>query len=746
MSAIDISVIIPTYNVERFIISALNSVRDQNFNGKVEIIVVDDCSTDNTVNVVNSYIVSNSNLDIKVLHQPKNNRQGAARNRGLKEARGEYVFFLDGDDMIDPGTFQKMYEKAKSDAYDFVVCDWAYIYADKEDEIIYVNNDLFMFKDHLINEQCEELLHAQVYFTVNKLYKRDFLINNDIWYGEGYIYEDFEFYVKAAQCANLVGIVPNPLYKVRLNEFSTTKTQKNTTLHIESFIKAVQSTINGFQPRAADSVYHLYKHLIFKTLYYSSTRAPRGYRRKTLRSVLKILNSKHKDYAVPHNITLFNSLLFKRRLVQKGKNNTIIFIYILHRKGYLMRLFSIVKFIKFLTRQFYSLNKIRTYIVNSKSYKKMFTKKKQKKILERFYQRPLDNNLVLFLGFDYRFAGNSKYFFEYLRENYRSLKIYFATSSEEVPDQHKVIPRSLKFYEVLASAKVVFVESWVPLDFRKRENSIWVQLWHGTPFKKLFFDSHESCISMYNRNHKRDKQKDIRRWDYLIADSVAAGEKLASAFAFKKEKILSIGYPRVQWLKDNRYNNRTKKIIKKKLGVGPESKVLLYAPTWRDYNYRKRNLNLKYLLNLTRFQYELDQYMIVYKPHNMSHHQLRDTGILVPEETVDTQELILISDLIISDFSSIIFDAMYIDIPFYLYIPDYEEYIKARGIYEDMERLLKPFFISDEEKLLEKIKSLEADYPYEQYYKAKEIYCNNFKENPNEALLEKLRDYLSVTS
>src|SRR5690606_3011860 len=96
--SIDVSVIIPTYNVEKYIYKALTSVKNQNFDGKIEIIVIDDCSTDNTPQMLESFKQENPELNIKIIYQEKNMRQGTARNKGLTLAEGKYIFFLDGDD------------------------------------------------------------------------------------------------------------------------------------------------------------------------------------------------------------------------------------------------------------------------------------------------------------------------------------------------------------------------------------------------------------------------------------------------------------------------------------------------------------------------------------------------------------------------------------------------------------------------------------------------------------------------
>jgi CDP-glycerol glycerophosphotransferase len=724
----DISVIIPTYNAEKYITHALDSVVNQNFTGSIEIILIDDCSTDNTPNIIKEYKEFHSDVNINIFFQEKNMRQGTARNRGLNEAKGKYIFFLDGDDFLDCNAFEKMFARAEEKSCDFVLCDWAYYYEDKG--LVYVNNDLFVSKDFLFGPECEDLYQAGTYFTVNKLYNKDFLLKNNIRYGEGYIYEDFEFYVKVAQYAEVIGIVQNPYYRVRVNEHSTTKTDTKSKNHIESFLKAVQNSMVDFAPRGKYSYYQLNKHLIQKAIYYSENRAPFGYKKKTLRSVLEILNNKNKKYKVPENVITLNHFYFRRKLVQRGKVNSILFVHWLQKKKKLEPLFQFAR-------------KQKQKITSTNIYKKMKQKKFDKKV-NSYYNKPIDHNTILFLGFDYRYVGNSRYFLDYLLEKDKKLNIYFVTKDKCVPKEYRVSPRSLKFYEVLAKAKVVIAESWVPLGFKKRPGTTWIQLWHGTPFKKVFFDSHEYYISKFNRNHKKQKQKDISKWDFLLADSEVGRDKLSSSFAFDKDRILNFGYPRIQWLKENKNNTELKNEIRTKLGIPEDKKVILYVPTWRDYNYKKKNPKFSYLLDLRKMSEKLEsEFIILNKQHSMeTKKKNKGNFIITPSEKIEVQHLLLITDYIISDYSSIIFDGMAIDIPFYLYINDFEKYEKARGVYPDMHEVLKTFYVENETDLVQKLKQGKASYPMEQFRVAKELYSNNLDTNSNNELYKKIKKIL----
>lgn len=722
----DVSIIVPAYNAERYIYQALMSIKEQTFNGSMEIILIDDCSIDRTPKILETFKKNNPNLFVKIIYQEKNMRQGTARNRGVQEAKGKYVMFLDADDFLDPNALSLMYEKADKHSCDFVVCDWAYFYENKG--LVYVNNDEFLHRSLLVGTQVESLYKADTYFSVNKLYRKEFLINNQIDFGEGYIYEDFEFYIQVAQYADVVGVIQNPLYRVRVNEFSTTKTNKESSIHVDSLLKAVENTLKKFNPRSEFSYYHVYKYLIRKSLSYLENRAPRKYKRRTVKKVVLMLNNKRKDYPVPKKVIPLYHFLFRRRYVQNTNINKILFIWWLYNRDLLDKTFSLAL-------------KVKWTILDTKFAKKLRRKKNLMKI-KSFYKRPVKKNMILFMGFDYRYVGNSKYLFDYLKDN-KEFEVFFVTRDVRVPHKYRVRPRSIKFYEKLAQANVVIAESWVPLRFLKRENTTWIQLWHGTPLKKLFFDSHEFFISNFNKNHKRDKYKDIRKWDYLLADSEGGAEKLSSAFSFDKSKVLNYGYPRVQWLVEHNGNDELKKRIKKSLYIPDHKKIILYAPTWRDYNYKKSQLDFSYLLDLNLLEKNLsDDFLVIYKPHSMEESSGFRGKVIIPNDDLDIQNLILISDLVISDYSSIIFDAMAIDIPFFLYINDFDKYSHARGIYKDLAAALKPFFVDNENELSRRIIDMKNSYPVLEYDELKRKYSYQRRNNSCKLLESKIYEII----
>ena len=341
------------------------------------------------------------------------------------------------------------------------------------------------------------------------------------------------------------------------------------------------------------------------------------------------------------------------------------------------------------------------------------------------------------MGFDYRYAGNSKYLFEQMLEKYPNNKYYFVTDDKNI--KNRIKPNSLKFYRYLARCKIIILESWIFKYLSKRNDQVWLQTWHATTVKKLLFDTSENLTMKKNPHQKILKYKEILNWNYLIVDSKTIVPYFETAFMLKKDQILPFGYPRVKYLLENKNNENKKNDIKLSFGLPLDKKIVLYAPTWRDYNVgvNDYSLNFSYLLDLEKLQDLLgEDYVVVFKDHNFKSKTDNLKGNYINGNNFETQDIILASDYVISDYSSIVFDAMAIDIPILIYANDIMEYEKCRGVYKDIFNDLLTYAVKDEEDLTKKIKSYKIDKKYETI---KNKYC--YQEN-NDQLLNFLNELL----
>lgn len=717
----DVSIIIPVFNAEQHIKETLNSIENQRFNGSIEVILINDGSEDESVKIIEDFISkpSNKGINYRFFNDGVNKGQGARRNFGIDVANGEAILFLDSDDLLTKDAIQISFDRLKGTIEnDFVIFEWAYYYPDR-DETIFVNKEKYQSKKALYRETCEMLLSCSSYFTVNKLYRKEFLDNHNIRYGEGYIYEDLVFYVKATLRANRVPIVSNILYKIRVHNESTTKTNHDSLKHRDSFLIAMNDATaqlhNGFKNKF--SPYHLNKYLIYRTMLYAEKRLPndKNVVNGFILSSMQIINKNSPAIEVPKGVIPLYDYAFKQGIVKKLDVKLMKKLFNLHKENRL-NFYQSREIDKKLKKQ-----KLKNTLNNNfylkpliyKARRKVHSRraKKNNKELEILLNKDMKKKSILMLGYDYSFTGNSKYLFEYLKNKYTNNFLKIATFNTNVPEEYRVEPRSQEFFETFYSSNIIIAESWIPLAFRKKEGQKWIQLWHGTPFKKMLFDTNEIKMISLNPNHKVQQKKDISRWDYLLSDSRAAKEKFQSSFDIDESKILNSGYPRNQWLVENKDNNELINDIKIKNNIPLEKKVILYAPTWRDYNYKiaEKNKNKKYMADFGKILNQLgNDYIIINKAHTMDSQPSWNVGmknVITVNNNTNIQELIISSDVIVTDYSSIFFDAIHINKPFYLLMKDFPEFDLVRGIYNDMYQDFLPIVARDENALAQKIKS-----------------------------------------
>ena len=218
-----ISIIIPVYNVEKYLAECLNSCINQTLED-IEIICVDDCSTDNSYKILEEYQQKDSR--IKIFLQPENKKQGAARNKGLEVATGEYIWFVDSDDYIDTKACQILYDTIKEFDVD-ILCFSAIQFQD--------SNSRYFFYNKYCHQglQINKIYHPktkwlEIFFSnLNVapwayLTKRNAIQN--LRFREGVWHEDNDFTPILLTSVNSFCFIPYSAYFYRINPNSTTQT------------------------------------------------------------------------------------------------------------------------------------------------------------------------------------------------------------------------------------------------------------------------------------------------------------------------------------------------------------------------------------------------------------------------------------------------------------------------------------------------------------------------------------------
>ena len=218
-----VSIIIPVYNASSFILDCMESVAKQTVTEGLECILIEDCSKDNTITVIEEHI-KNYKGQVCFVLQKQDNNQGpsAARNRGIREAKGEYLFFLDADDTIMPDCIEVLYGLAKKYDADYVQGR----YNVNENETLRYENENILpcFLDDRREIKRLLLNHNKILFTPhNRLVRRQMIIDNNLFFNEEIaVREDFLWMTFVAKYVERFASCGNPTYCRGYNDDSLT--------------------------------------------------------------------------------------------------------------------------------------------------------------------------------------------------------------------------------------------------------------------------------------------------------------------------------------------------------------------------------------------------------------------------------------------------------------------------------------------------------------------------------------------
>ena len=218
-----VSVIIPVYNVERFVERCIRSLLEQTLR-EIELIVVDDCSPDKSIAIIQRVIKEYPDRFIKIISQKTNKGLPAARNTGLKTATGEYIFHCDSDDWIESDMLEILYQTAKKKNADIVWCDWF---------LSFEKNERYMKQPQYTSsmEALKGMLSGAMKYNVwNKLIRRELYTANNISFPAGYGMGEDMTILKLFACAQTVTYLPKAFYhyvKLNTTAFSNTYSEKH---------------------------------------------------------------------------------------------------------------------------------------------------------------------------------------------------------------------------------------------------------------------------------------------------------------------------------------------------------------------------------------------------------------------------------------------------------------------------------------------------------------------------------------
>jgi len=305
-----VTIIIPVFNCEQYLQECLNSIYAQTFSD-YEIIAINDGSTDRSAEILTRNASANKNF--RVLSQ-SNHGQGYARNRAIRHAKGVYILFVDADDYIAADLLASTVKQAEADEADAVNFNWQMLLpaAQGPAKLVADNVEVFAGEKKLSGDGCERFLQKRNYYAWDSLYRRNFINTHEIRFGEGYIYEDYEFVVGVASHAACISIIDQPLYTVRHGAGSSSRSRYDSDSHYRDFIRAVKRSFEILQPRTPHSSFYLAAICLEKFVIYYQNRVPRRYLKPYLHDFVDVMQEQKLILPPGHEYR------FLRTCIQRG--------------------------------------------------------------------------------------------------------------------------------------------------------------------------------------------------------------------------------------------------------------------------------------------------------------------------------------------------------------------------------------------------------------------------------------------
>ncbi len=706
-----VSFVIPVYGAEKYLNDCIDSIVKQSKIRK-EIICVHDESPDNSLEILRAYNSESPGL-LNIVDQ-KNEGGATAINNGLDRATGKFVFILDCDDFIIQDSIHVLVDRLILDESDLVISRIKKFSDEKFYEIYDTN---WITRDYVISEENKKHVLFQHGFYTGVLFHRDFLNENKIRMKSGLRIADRPFIALAYAHANKISICNTSIcaWRKRNNSDSLSLTDRvYSTQELKDRIETIEYLRATLKFRGFDHLLKFHDKDASRRVIWALRRA--WLTGKFIFSYHRFFFYNYHNYYKGLDRSLFSQQHIYSRILSEflRKDSCILFIAICFnfylftqaRRTYT----ALVRAAKFTARTIRSrlpislARKFHHYIPtyrNSRLYRKYL------KIVKP------DPSIVLFeSNFGKSYSGNPKYIYRYLSENFpdfTSIWVYHDSRLDIDGSPNQVKRGSDEYYYYLCRAKFLVNNIRFPVE-HMRKSTIYLQTWHGTPLKMLGYDI------PYDGPEAKAREslyRESRHWGYLLSQNAYSTDHFKSAFRYEKE-IFELGYPS----NDIFYSEGKNKIasdIKKKLRIDDDQKTILYAPTWRDSDsIQDWKFRSQQALDLCKWdQMAKGKFTLLIREHHlvesMDFRENYENNIMNVSEYDDVSELLLITDCLITDYSSIFFDFLNREKPIIFYMHDRKDYeTNMRPFYLDIDSDLPGPIATNVDELYDLVDSHEA--------------------------------------
>ena len=699
-----ISVIIPFDCYENYLKDCLDSLENQTFKDFEALLIA------NADTYLDQSMLDGYTLNLRVIPADASSSTAVKRNIGLNNATGEYVYFLDADDYIAPDALERL--AAVSHDVDLIsgIRKHTWFKKDvfeamgnqKNDELDLKDKDhdqLELVYDKMYNENNKDEEKTDVLVqsrntlndisVLNILIKKSLIDKIDLRFNEEFeYYSDVPFVISLVKEAKSFVLAEKAIYvKRKHNDPINTPALSQVKDPAKRFDEFIQAYLYGASIVSSDSYERLsldekllffYEDTFAKKIHRSEDDDWRNERFKTMGSVLKLV---HPDVVKVSR--------YRKKLTAAAIEGDL--------KG-------AEKIIK----RKLAFDKAKKIFQNKNEWNKYLYQ-------HNYKNKPVDSRIIVFESFrGASYSDTPKYIYEYLAKNYPGeYKFVWVLNDKSytLPYEGQIVKRfSRKYAYYMGIAKYFVFNTRQPLWFRKREEQIFLETWHGTPLKRLAFDQEE--VTAASPSYKTQFYRQKQEWDFLIAANKFSSDVFRSCFMYDGP-MLETGYPRNDLLKDPDRDEITIE-LKKKCGIPLSKRTILYAPTWRDDEYYGNgSYKFQIKLNLEMMKKELgDEYVVILRTHYYIADNIDLTGLedfaYNLSKYDDVTEIYLMSDILITDYSSVFFDYAGLRRPMLFFTYDLDKYRDIlRGFYIDMEKELPGPLVYTTEEVINRIKSID---------------------------------------
>lgn len=325
-----------------------------------------------------------------------------------------------------------------------------------------------------------------------------------------------------------------------------------------------------------------------------------------------------------------------------------------------------------------------------------------------FRSEPIKENCIAFESLWGRsYSCSPAAFYEFVIENHPEYECVWFLNDVDTPikgNAKKVEKKSEEYYHYLATAKYFVFNANLPVSFVKRRDQVVIQTMHGTPFKSFGLDVKEEMPT------EKEELRVVKRaaaWDYLVAQGEFTKSMAWRWFRYKGT-VLKTGYPRT----DRLYSPDEKATLslRESLGIPTEKKVILYAPTWRDMDRFDMKLDIEAMREALS-----EDYVLLVRPHYFvaGFYEVPEDGRFVFDggKISTIEDLFPITDILITDYSSVMFDFALTGKPMIFYAYDLKEYTEnTRGSYFDISTEAPGVLAQTMEEVVDAIRNIDEYY------------------------------------